>query len=293
MSGRREGLQRAKNAKNDEFYTRYPDVAAECDHYLNQFFGKVIYCNCDTADSNFVRYFQNLKVQGLVRDVLWSGGLGGLDFRCPDALALLETADIVVTNPPFSLFREYVSLLIVSGKQFLILGNQNAVSYKDFCPLFISGQVRLGYNSFCPMLFDVPFVEPNKTYKFVDGRPMASIGVAWFTNLNVDSKPGIQLHKFYCGNESEYPKYDNCDAINVNHISDIPMDYSGVIGVPITFLAKHDPKQFVLLGLDESLTSNHDRCTINGKRLYARIFICKNNMFIANNDNGFLTNRAA
>ena len=293
MSGRRDGLQRAKNVKNDEFYTRYSDIAAECDHYLDQFRGKTIYCNCDTAGSNFVRYFQNLKIRGLIKDVLWSGGLGGLDFRSPDALDLLRTADVVVTNPPFSLFREYVALLMDYGKKFLILGNQNAVSYKDFFPLFISGQVRLGYKAFSAMLFDVPVVEPDKSYKIVDGRPMAAIGVAWFTNLDVDSKPGVRLHKFYCGNQEKYPKYDNYDAINIDRVSDIPMDYSGVMGVPISFLAKHDPKQFVLLGLDESLTVNNDRCTIDGKRLYARIFICKNNMVIADNDNENLTDLAA
>ena len=293
MSGRRDGLQRAKNTKNDEFYTRYQDIAAECDHYLDQFQRKVIYCNCDTADSNFVRYFMQLKSQGIIKDVLWSGGLGGLDFRSPSALDLLQTADIVVTNPPFSLFREYVSLLIASGKQFLILGNQNAISYKDFFPLFVTKQVRLGYKAFSPMLFDVPEVDPAKSYKIVDGRPMASIGVAWFTNLAVDSKHGIRLHNFYCGNEVLFPKYDNCDAINVDRVSDIPMDYSGVIGVPISFLAKHDPKQFILLGLDEALTTNHDRCTINGKRLYARIFIRKNDMNVADNDNENLTDLAA
>lgn len=293
MSGRRDGLQRAKNVKNDEFYTRYYDVAAECDHYLDQFIGKVIYCNCDTADSSFVKYFMQLKLQGIIKDVLWSGGLGGLDFRSPEAQTLLQSADIVVTNPPFSLFREYMALLIASGKQFLVLGNQNAVSYKDFFPLFISGQVRLGYKAFAAMLFDVPVLDPNKSYKIVDGRPMASIGIAWFTNLNVDSKQGVRLHNFYCGNESMFPKYDNYDAINVNRVSDIPMDYSGVIGVPISFLAKHDPKQFVLLGLDEALTWNNDRCTIGGKRLYARIFISKNNAVFAENDNTYLTNLAA
>ena len=293
MDGRRDGLQRAKNVKNDEFYTRYVDIAAECDRYLPQFAGKVIYCNCDTADSNFVRYFQDLKSRGLVRDVLWSGGLGGLDFRSSDALARLRAADIVVTNPPFSLFREFVSVLIAYGKRFLILGNQNAVSYKDFFPLFVSGQVRLGYKAFRPMFFDVPAVDPVKSYTVVDGRPMAAIGVAWFTNLDVESRSGIQLRKFYCGNESRYPKYDNYDAINVDRVSDIPMDYCGVIGVPISFLARYDPRQFVLLGLDQALTWNNDRCTINGRRLYARIFIRKNNVADVANANVCLTNVAA
>ena len=293
MSGRRDGLQRAKNTKNDEFYTRYEDIAAECDMYLEQFANKIIYCNCDTDDSNFVRYFQRLKAKGQIKDVLWSGGLGGIDFRSPEAKNMLQTADIVVTNPPFSLFREYITQLIDSRKQFLVLGNQNAVSYKDFFPLFLSGQVRLGYKGFGAMLFDVPAAEDGKTYKIIDGKPMAAIGVAWFTNLDVKTKNEMRLHKFYCGHEEEYPKYDNIDAINVDRINNIPMDYAGVIGVPITFLAKHDPKQFTLLGLDEALTTNHDRCTIKGKRLYARIFIRKNNQFIAENDNDILTNLAA
>ena len=151
----------------------------------------------------------------------------------------------------------------------------------------------MGYKGFGAMLFDVPAAEDGKTYKIIDGKPMAAIGVAWFTNLDVKTKNEMRLHKFYCGHEEEYPKYDNIDAINVDRINNIPMDYAGVIGVPITFLAKHDPKQFTLLGLDEALTTNHDRCTIKGKRLYARIFIRKNNQFIAENDNDILTNLAA
>ena len=293
MSGRRAGMQRAKNIKNDEFYTQYQDIAAECDHYLDQFRNKVIYCNCDTECSNFVRYFLNLKSQGIIRDVIWSGGLGGIDFRSPESVAMLQQADVVVTNPPFSLFRQYVAQLIESGKQFLILGNQNAVSYKDFFPLFMSGQVRLGYKSFGPLLFDVPVVEPDKTYKVVDGVPKAVVAVCWFTNLQTPDKNGLVLSKRYFGNESCYPKYDNIDAINVGRIKDIPMDYDGLIGVPITFMGCYNPAQFVLVGLDEELTDNRDRCTINGQRLYARIFIRKKSASVVANDNDNLTVFAA
>lgn len=169
MSGRRESMQKAKNVKNDEFYTQYEDIEKECSHYLPFFYNKVIYCNCDTENSNFVRYFKKLKELGLIKEVLWSGGAGGIDFRSEESINLLNLADIVVTNPPFSLFREYVAQLIQYNKKFLILGNQNAVSYKDFLPRFIDKQVRLGYTAFKALLFDTP----DTAY---DGRKV-SVGV--------------------------------------------------------------------------------------------------------------------
>ncbi len=156
MSGRRESMQKAKNVKNDEFYTQYEDIEKECSHYLPFFYNKVIYCNCDTENSNFVRYFKKLKELGLIKEVLWSGGAGGISFRSEESINMLNLADIVVTNPPFSLFREYVAQLIQYHKKFLILGNQNAVSYKDFLPRFIDKQVRLGYTAFKALLFDTP-----------------------------------------------------------------------------------------------------------------------------------------
>lgn len=97
-------LLRAKKAKNDEFYTQYEDVKSECDHYRSHFFNKIIYCNCDTADSAFVRYFRELKAQGLIRDIWFSGGLGGADFRSPESIEMLKQADLIVTNPPFLCF---------------------------------------------------------------------------------------------------------------------------------------------------------------------------------------------
>ena len=276
MAGKREGLQRAKNIKNDEFYTQYADIAAECGCYLSQLRGRTIYCNCDTDNSNFVRYFKELKAMGWIKDILWSGGLGGLDFRSASAVRMLQQADIVVSNPPFSLFREYITQLIDHDKRFLIIGNQNAVSYKWLFPLFMAGKIRIGYRPFGMMLFDVPVHETGKTYKIIDGVPKAVISALWFTNLETPERPVLNLHRTYHGNEAQYPKYDNLDAINVNRICDIPADYWGLIGVPITFLGKYNPAQFVLMGQDTDLTSNQDRCTINGNRLYARIILRRN-----------------
>lgn len=120
-------LLRAKLARNDEFYTQYADVESECDHYRSHFLNKCIYCNCDTVDSAFVKYFTKLKSQGLIRDVWFSGGLGGTDFRSPQAIELLQRADLIITNPPFSLFRDFMDLLIEYQKPFLVIGNKNAI----------------------------------------------------------------------------------------------------------------------------------------------------------------------
>ena len=148
-------------------------------------------------------------------------------------------------------------------------------------PRFIDKQVRLGYTAFRALLFDTP----DTAY---DGRKV-SVGVCWFTNLSTPDKVGLNLTASYGGNEDKYPKYDNISAINVERLSDIPCDYYGLMGVPITFLGKYEPKQFDLVGSDIMLTDNRDRCTINGRRLYARIFIRRNLRNIALNDNDNLT----
>jgi hypothetical protein len=209
VSGRRESMQKAKNVKNDEFYTQYEDIEKECSHYLPFFYNKVIYCNCDTENSNFVRYFKKLKELGLIKEVLWSGGAGGIDFRSEESINLLNLADIVVTNPPFSLFREYVAQLIQYHKKFLIMGNPNAVTYKDFFTLLKNNQVRLGYSAFKDLFFDVPVLQKGKKYKIIDGVPRAEIAISWYTNLPVESDKSLNLHSVYKGNETKYPTYDN------------------------------------------------------------------------------------
>ncbi len=259
-------LHRARAARNDEFYTRYEDIKAECDHYLAHFFNKIIYCNCDTESSAFVRYFLELKQRGLVRDVWYSGGLGGDDFRSQDSIAKLQAADIVVTNPPFSLFREYVDLLIEHEKQFLIIGNLNAVSYKNVCGLLKNHKMWSGYRPFGVMQFDTP------------SGTNTGVPSGWYTNIKLAHKQilPLSLTKQYYGNESCYPKYDNADAINVNRVADIPCDYFGVMGVPISFINKYNPEQFILLGRERDFTPKQQRGLINGKCLYARLFIRRN-----------------
>lgn len=264
MSRNSQKLHRARAVKNDEFYTRYEDVKKECDNYLSHFFNKIIYCNCDTVDSAFVKYFRELKAAGLVRDVWFSGGLGGDDFRGVASMKKLKEADIVITNPPFSLFRDFVDTLIKYNKQFLIIGNLNAISYKNICDLLKTGQIWTGVNPMGVMRF----YTPNGT--------IADVPSGWLTNIKSPNKQiqPISLQCKYVGNEASYPKYDNVDAINVSRVSDIPYDYPGIMGVPISFINKYDPNQFILLGRERDFTPKQQRGLINGKCLYARLFIC-------------------
>jgi len=172
------------------------------------------------------------------------------DFRSPECIKLLEQADIVVTNPPFSLFREYVAQLIEFDKKFLIIGNSNAIGNKEIFPLIKIGKIWLGYKN-GDMAFKVPdSYEPRTTryWEDDDGQKWRSMGNAcWFTNLDYAKRhEDLILYKTY--NETDYPKYDNYNAIEVSKVNNIPIDYKGVMGVPITFLKKYNPDQFEILG---------------------------------------------
>lgn len=180
-------------------------------------------------------------------DVLPLEGDG--DFRSPECVRLLDEADIVVTNPPFSLFREFIGLLEQHEKKFLVLGNQNAITYKEIFPLIKSNRLWLGYKS-GDMSFRVPAdSEPRKTRFWVDGtgQKWRSMGnICWFTNLDIRKRhEELLLWRKY--RPEDYPKYDNYDAINVDKVADIPVDYDGVMGVPITFLDKYNPDQFEIV----------------------------------------------
>ncbi len=203
---------------------------------------------------------------------------GDGDFRSQECIELLKQADIVVTNPPFSLFREYVAQLMKYEKKFVIIGNQNAITYKEIFSLIKADKLWLGSTlSFAK--FRVPdYYEPKATRFWIDetGQKWRSMGnICWFTNLDIAKRhEEIILYKTY--NQEDYPKYDNYDAINVNKVADIPMDYDGIIGVPITFLDKYNPNQFEIIGLDRYVEDNPQyghRFTINGKETYARILI--------------------
>ena len=176
---------------------------------------------------------------------------GDGDFRSEESIGLLQQADVVVTNPPFSLFREYVAQLIEHDKKFVIVGNQNAISYRDIFNLIKDNKIWLGSNS-GDMKFRVPkSYAPRETRFWVDesGQKWRSLGNAcWFTNLDIARRhENLILYKKY--NPEDYPAYDNYDAIEVSKVADIPMDYDGVMGVPLTFLDKHNPDQFEILGL--------------------------------------------
>ena len=299
-------LTAAKKTKNDEFYTQLSDVERELVHYRKHFKGKIVFCNCDDPyQSAFWQYFHlNFSFLGLKKLIAthydakvntykleYEGGndtdlydglktylRGNGDFRSPECVAILQEADIVVTNPPFSLFREYVAQLMEYQKQFLIIGNQNAITYREIFPLIMDNKAWLGVHS-GDMAFRVPKdSEPRATRYWVDesGQPWRSIGNAmWLTNLDHAKRhEPIDLIEHYT--PEKYPTYDNYDAINVDKTLDIPMDYDGVMGVPITMLQYYCPEQFNIVGEMVSTQTddfNHGYPYVNGKRKYARILI--------------------
>jgi hypothetical protein len=173
-------------------------------------------------------------------------------FDSPESIELLKEADIVVTNPPFSLFREFLALLDKYNKQFIIIGNTNALTYKETFKMFQEDKIRTGYTNFnVGMYFQVPD-SWEKFHHVENGKKMARVSTScWFTNLPV-SKHNEELILIKHYTPEEYPKYDNYDAINVNTYTDIPCDFDGVMGVPVTFLDKYNPKQFEIIGITKT-----------------------------------------
>lgn len=298
-------LHKANKAKEDEFYTQLTDIEKELRYYKPFFKDKIIFCNCDDPDySNFWKYFQlnfyDLGIKKListhyetekpsykleivaqeqdrqvgipeyVKTPLKQNG----DFRSPECIEILKEADIVITNPPFSLFREYVAQLMEYEKHFIIIGNQNAITYKEIFKLLQDNKMWLGYNN-GEMEFIVPdYYEPKATrYREENGIKYRSMGnTCWFSNLDVAKRhENITLYKAY--NEEDYPKYDNYDAIECSRVSNIPVDYEGAIGVPITFMYNYNPDQFEIIKFRKG---DDDRdLSINGKCPYFRILIRK------------------
>lgn len=184
---------------------------------------------------------------------------GDGDFRSEECLELLDEADIVVTNPPFSLFRDYVAVLMEHKKKFVIVGNMNAITYKEIFPLIKDGTMWTGQKCFgggMDMIQPASTFDEKKTKSYrIDeaGNIIKNImGVIWFTNLDIKKRhEELILVKKYEGHEDNYPTYGNYDAIEVSKTSDIPYDYDGVMGVPITFLDKYNPDQFEILGMTD------------------------------------------
>lgn len=287
-------LGAAKQNKNDEFYTQLTDIEKELCHYKQHFNGKVVFCNCDDPEwSSFWKYFTlNFDHLGLKKVVATHYAKGGTsykleyfgadrppvkthlscdgDFRSAECIELLQQADIVVTNPPFSLFREYVAQLVDHRKDFLIIGSQNALTYKEVFRLIRDNQIWLGNTK--PKEFGQP-----------DGSVKVFGNIGWYTNLAHSRRNEALINfKAYAGNEPAYPQYDNYDAIEVGKVSDIPADYTGYMGVPITFLEKYNPAQFTIVGLAAGnikgmagipSKTGKDGPYIGGKLKYGRILI--------------------
>lgn len=276
---KRLNLSNAKVSKKDEFYTQLEDIEKEMAYYKELFPGKVVYCNCDNADKSkfseyFASHFNELGLKKLIctsynpegngqlsvyhgnGEWIMSNLAGDGDFRSNECLEYLSQCDIVVTNPPFSLFREFVSKLVEYGKQFLIIGNQNAITYKEIFPLIRDNKLWLGRtmngsNRWFEVPKDYEVNENAAGFKEIDGKRLLFVnGVAWFTNMPHEQRNlPIKLEKTY--NSSDYPKYCDYDAIEVNKVCDIPYDYDGAMGVPISFLYKYCPEQFEIVECHE------------------------------------------
>lgn len=299
-----KNLHNARRNKNDEFYTQLSDIEKELRHYEEHFKDKIVFSNCDDPYvSNFFQYFsKNFERLGLKKFITtcyendqvelfsqnnieqsiyfeYNGSQnkngvpsneeidkskkylkGNGDFRSKECIGLLKQSDIIVTNPPFSLFREYIAQLVGYDKKFLIIGNYNAVTNKEIFPLIKESKMWVG-------------VEPwGMTFSTPDGKEKYSRMTKWFTNLpHKKRNEELILTKTYKGNEKEYPKYDNYDAIEVSKVSNIPKDYDGVMGVPITFLVDHNPKQFEIIKFRKG--DDGKDLSINSKYPYFRIII--------------------
>ena len=277
-------LHLASKAKKDEFYTQLTDIEREINHYKEHLKGKVIFCNCDDPElSNFWKFFhlnfsqlgikklisthfvyEDIFQKGETYKLEYEGGNDGDimvgvktilnengDFRSKECVEILEKSDVVITNPPFSLFREYVVQLVEYKKKFIIIGDQNAITYKEVFKLIKENKIWLGIDNGGTKWFQVPQhynIETKSRIKIENGVKYFSKGsIMWFTNLDHKKRhEDLILYKTY--NKKDYPKYDNYKAINVDVTKEIPVDYDGVMGVPITFLDKYNPEQFEIIG---------------------------------------------
>lgn len=297
-------LRKAAKVKNDEFYTRYEDIEAEVMKYRKQFRDKIVYLPCDDPAekksefwSFFVNNFDSFGLKKLIAthydengkaykiwidsdttgdgyiddaDALQEDLEGNGDFRSSECVEILKECDIICTNPPFSLFREFVDLIIDNKKQFLIIGNKNAYAYKEIFTLIKNNLIWTGTNAV-------------HTFNQPDGTVKKFGNVGWFTNLNSPKRSEeLILTKKY--NAADFHYLDNYNAINVDKVINIPKDFDGYMAVPITFIDKYNPDQFEIFGITNTGEENpgirlpdtaHGRPLLNGKELYIRILIKK------------------
>lgn len=303
-------LLNARTEKNDEWYTQYEDIEKEINHYTPQFENKTVYCNCDDYRwSNFFKYFKDnfntLKLKKLIStnynigdgaykaeydgtNLIISKLNGNGDFRNEESLNILTQSDIIVTNPPYSLVKEFIPLLIKLNKQFLIIATQNAVSYKEIFPLLKNNQIKWGYNCVRWFITD-------------ENQLKEGSRSSWYTNLEIENtNKQITFKKQY--SPELYPKYDNYDAIEVTRTKEIPDNYYGIMGVPITFLEKYNPEQFEIIDINPHFFLTIKQGNPKPKQLslkshnikdpYARILIkrIQKNQEPVNDDNAQLNN---
>ena len=323
-------LNKAKREKNDEFYTQLDDIQREIQAYLDYdpgvFRDKTILLPCDDPTwSNFTKYFaERFETLGLKKlistsyaadggngkvfvldgenELRWEYLTGDGDFRSTEVTALRDEADMVITNPPFSLFRDFVAWLKEGDVLFSVIGNKNAITCKGIFPLIKDNTLWVGNRSMSDdFLFGLPKSsqdemlegKPGSRYRVVDGEIMGRVPALWFTNiqhgrhhkpLKLTTQADNEKHnKRIVNNPNSYKKYDNYDAIEVPATSGIPSDYVGVMGVPISFLDKYCPEQFEIIGCSESegvglSRGLHDgsavkQAAVENKKLYKRIFI--------------------
>lgn len=294
-------LHTAKKVKNDEFYTRYEDIEAEVMKYRKYFKGKVVYLPCDDPAekksefwSFFVNNFDAFGLKKLIAthynedgkaykiwienditndgyiddgDALQEDLTGNGDFRSPECIEILDESDIVCTNPPFSLMKEFLPLILKHNKEFLIIGPLNAATYKEIFPFILEKRIWAGYNNVRH------FVDP-------EGNQRTLGNVFWYTNLpNKSLTEELVLTKKY--NPNEYDKFDNYDAININRVTDIPADYDGLMGVPTSFFqGKYNPNQFEIIGeIKHGSDGEFDFCKpfVNGVEKFTRLVIRRKN----------------
>ena len=242
----------------------------------------------DLSDVELLLRMKKNTRRKLHGDAIYPAG----DFRSEESVALLKQADVVVTNPPFSLFREYVAQLMDYNKNFIIIGNINVVTYKEIFPLIKDNKMWMGSTCFhggatyfygSEEFYD-PVKMSNPKHAYIkDGYLFWRVnGVRWFTDLDIKKRhEDLDLYKEY--NPEDYPKYDNYDAVNVDKVVNIPCDYDGIMGVPISFLDKYNPDQFEIIGMSANgavpnyiklpWATKHNNPFINGKPIYQRIFV--------------------
>lgn len=294
-------MNRAIVNKKDEFYTSYATVEKELPFYKNSLKGKIVYCNCDDYRySNFYKYLKdNFKVLGLKKllatnfdtgagsyKAIYNGESevvssleGGGSYDSEECLDILKKADIVITNPPFSLFKDYLPLMLNSGAKVLVLGNNNAITYSDIFPFIRDGELWLGVNSNKTEEFMLHHTYDKFSREDGLGNKFGKVpAISWFTNLTPDTPKEtvnkMSLKEFV---ESEYRSYDNYDAIEVVKVKNIPY-YKGVMGVPITYLSVHCPDTFKIVGSNRGRGQCKDgvygrSSYIDGKETFKRIFI--------------------